>query len=119
MGETVQADRPLEQCDECGAALLKLQITKICQKCLDKRYIRILREQEREAWVEKPPADLAISHARGLAHLVLAVDAGWTYCGQKATEPKKRRHRARLDGLPDDVCTDCRDAFNYIRKTAA
>jgi hypothetical protein len=87
---------------------------------MEKRGHRILLEQERERWAEGPPKDVALSPAAGrVMHLVLMADNTRTFCGERATQPKKRRIRVAIDDLPARVCPECHGKFNHIRETAA
>jgi len=111
-----------DKCLECGQDI-KGQITPICLGCLHKREARIKREREREAWAIREPKDLALSADSKKVgckfHLVMAVDATWTYCGQRPTQPKKQRRRVPPRDLPDRMCPDCLRVLEHIQKTAA
>jgi hypothetical protein len=108
-------------CIKCGSRLPPLALGSICGNCLNDRYGDAMLTREREAWSRARPRDVALSHtAKGkLIHLVLGVDSTRTYCGQHATELRKRRRHVKLDALPDGLCTDCLSAFDVLRETCA
>jgi hypothetical protein len=107
-------------CPECGAWLKKLALGTACEQCLNKRYLGIMLERERDLWVSTAFADVELSRGRTrLRHLVLKVDRGLAYCGAPATEPKKRRVPVRIDVLSDGVCTECLNNFHRVQKRAA
>ena len=110
---------PADLCAECGATI-EMHIVPLCRDCVARRIQRCQLEQEREAWEKQLPKDLALSYGVGkLAHLVMTTDTAKTFCGKRATQPKKNRIRAPLDDLPARCCTDCRGAMEHTRMTAA
>jgi hypothetical protein len=112
----------IDQCLECGEPILN-QVAQICEKCLIKRYCRLRLEDERCAWAASLPQDIALSaNSRKVGHavhLVLIVDPRFTYCGQRAMQPKKQRQRVAWASLPPDVCPDCVLTMERIRLTAS
>lgn len=105
----------VDRCNECNDPLPALALGAICRKCLMRRSRNMMLVREREAWDRERPKDIALSRVKGKpTHLVLSKETNYTYCGQRATELKKRRHRVKPDDLPPGMCTDCRAAFDHL-----
>ena len=111
---------PSPVCPECGGYLPDRSLQTICEDCLNRRYLRVMLERERELWTNHPPADTELARARGrLQHVVLTVDRQMTHCGQRATEPRKRRQKVKPNEVPVGVCPPCLANYNRIHQFAA
>lgn len=111
----------LPVCPSCGVELPNNALAMACGNCLNLRYLNTLLDQESEAWSKVRFLDVGISRERGRAvHATLKVDPDFTYCGQPATEAKKRRTGAKLDRpLPDGLCPACLRNFEQVQRRAA
>lgn len=112
-------ERPLA-CPECGGDLPKGAMQVICEDCLNRRYLRVMLERERELWTDRPPAVTELARARGrVQHVAMAIDPQLTHCGQRATEPRKKRQRVKPNEVPAGVCPPCLANYNRIHQFAA
>ena len=105
----------VDRCDECNGYLPPLALGRVCRPCLLHRGRNVMLQYEREAWDQQQPKDIALALIKGkLPHLVLGTETNFTFCGQRAATPKKRRRRVKLDNLPAEMCTDCKAAFEHL-----
>lgn len=107
---------PVLYCDECHTQLPDTKLKGVCAACLNKRYLGTMLKRERDTWAKIGFAEIELSRERGrLQHLVLKIDAGITYCGERATEGRKKRERKKLDALPPGLCTNCLRNFQELQ----